>query len=34
MKILEKAYNDSEGLTAKFNKNILSGINKNMWDNI
>ncbi len=27
-KILEKAYNDSEGLTAKFNKNILSGINK------
>ncbi len=27
-KILERAYNDSEGITAKFNKNILSGINK------
>ncbi len=26
-KILEKAYNDSEGITAQFNKNILSGIN-------
>ena len=27
-KILEKAYNDSEGITALFNKNILDGINK------
>ena len=26
--IMEKAYNDSEGITAKFNKNILNGINK------
>ena len=26
--VLEKAYNDSEGLTAEFNKNILNGINK------
>ncbi len=25
--ILERAYNDSKGITAKFNKNILSGIN-------
>jgi len=25
--VLEKAYNDSEGITAKFNKNILNGIN-------
>lgn len=25
--ILEKAYNDSEGITARFNKNILNGIN-------
>ncbi len=25
--ILEKAYNDSEGITAKFNKNILQGLN-------
>ena len=28
IRILEKAYNDSEGITAKFNKNILNGINK------
>ncbi len=28
IKILEKAYNDSEGVTARFNKNILNGINK------
>ncbi len=28
IEILEKAYNDSEGITAKFNKNILNGINK------
>ena len=27
-KIMEKAYNDSEGITAEFNKNILKGINK------
>ncbi len=26
--VLERAYNDSEGITAKFNKNILNGINK------
>ena len=26
-KIMEKAYNDSKGITAKFNKNILNGIN-------
>ena len=26
--LIEKAYNDSTGLTAKFNKNILNGINK------
>ena len=26
-KIMEKAYNDSKGITAKFNKNILIGIN-------
>ena len=26
--VLEKAYNDSEGITAQFNKNILNGINK------
>ena len=25
---MEKAYNDSEGITAKFNKNILNGVNK------
>ena len=25
---MEKAYNDSKGLTAEFNKNILKGINK------
>tara|TARA_B100000242_G_C43018858_1_gene474017 strand:+ start:93 stop:1070 length:978 start_codon:yes stop_codon:yes gene_type:complete len=28
IKLIEKAYNDSTGLTAKFNKNILNGINK------
>ena len=28
IKIMEKAYNDSEGITAQFNKNILLGINK------
>ncbi len=28
IQVLEKAYNDSEGVTAKFNKNILNGINK------
>ena len=27
-KLMEKAYNDSKGLTAEFNKNILKGINK------
>ena len=27
-KIMEKAYNDSKGITAEFNKNILNGINK------
>lgn len=27
-KILEKAYNDSQGITAEFNKNILKNINK------
>ena len=27
-KIMEKAYNDSKGVTAEFNKNILKGINK------
>ena len=27
-KLMEKAYNDSQGVTAKFNKNILKGINK------
>ena len=27
IKILEKAYNDSEGITAEFNKNILNRIN-------
>ena len=26
--VMEKAYNDSEGITAKFNKNILNGVNK------
>ena len=26
--VLEKAYNDSEGVTAEFNKNILNGVNK------
>ena len=26
-KIMEQAYNDSKGITAKFNKNILNGIN-------
>ena len=26
--ILEKAYNDSDGVTAKFNKNIFNSINK------
>ena len=25
---MEKAYNDSQGVTAEFNKNILKGINK------
>ena len=25
---MEKAYNDSQGFTAEFNKNILKGINK------
>ena len=33
IKIMEKAYNDSEGITAQFNKNILLGINKN-WSKI
>ena len=28
IEVLEKAYNDSEGLTAEFNKNILNGVNK------
>ena len=27
IKIMEQAYNDSKGITAKFNKNILNGIN-------
>ncbi len=27
-KIIEKAYNDSEGITELFNKNILDGVNK------
>ena len=27
-KLMEKAYNDSQGVTAEFNKNILKGINK------
>ncbi len=27
-KLMERAYNDSKGLTAEFNKNILKGINK------
>ena len=27
---MEKAYNDSNGITAKFNKNILVGINKKL----
>lgn len=27
IEILERAYNDSEGITARFNKNILNGIN-------
>ena len=27
-KVLEKAYNDSQGITAKFNQNILSNLNK------
>ena len=26
--VMEKAYNDSEGITAKFNKNILNGVNR------
>ena len=29
-KLMEKAYNDSNGITAKFNKNILVGINKKL----
>ena len=29
-KLMEKAYNDSKGITAKFNKNILRGINKKL----
>ena len=32
-KILEKAYNDDEGITAKFNKNIFSSINKKYGSN-
>ncbi len=28
IEVLEKAYNDSEGLTAAFNKNILNGVNR------
>ena len=28
IEVLEKPYNDSEGLTAEFNKNILNGVNK------
>ena len=28
IEVLERAYNDSEGLTAQFNKNILNGVNK------
>ncbi len=28
IEVLEKAYNDSKGLTAEFNKNILNGVNK------
>jgi len=28
IEVLEKAYNDSEGVTAAFNKNILNGVNK------
>ncbi len=27
IRVLEKAYNDSKGLTAQFNKNILNGVN-------
>ena len=26
--VIEKAYNDSSGITAKFNKNVLNNINK------
>ena len=29
-KLMEKAYNDSKGITAEFNKNILRGINKKL----
>ena len=29
-KLMEKAYNDSKGITAKFNKNILRGLNKKL----
>ena len=32
-KILEKAYNDSEGITAKFNKNIFKNLNKKFGAN-
>ena len=28
VEVLEKAYNDSKGITAEFNKNILNGVNK------
>ena len=28
--VMEKAYNDSKGVTAMFNKNILNGINKKL----
>ncbi len=31
--VMEKAYNDSKGITAKFNKNILTGINKRIGTN-
>ena len=34
IKIMEKAYNDSEGITAQFNKNILLGINKKTEQNL
>ena len=31
---MEKAYNDSKGVTAMFNKNILNGINKEIRDKV